>query len=247
MPRYPSLFGKYLRNNRAAQISFKKKQLVHPIPVKAYGRVPSASSQQGLYHDEDFNYYTKVSFSLHKKRIKLKPNVFRKDFTSRLLNCTLKNVKCTTSALHAITDQGGFDKYILNTPPEHLRSKFGETLREVMYFYMENPGLHFYYTLHADIASLGLQPHVFATRQNRQDPIFAIYQHFTSTAKKQLAYEKRQARFSPFYLPPESGMLMHAMHTLGLMPSVEGTATSGTRLNLWWNKNANQFRARLGM
>ncbi|CAL1153657.1 unnamed protein product [Cladocopium goreaui] len=36
-------------------------------------------------------------------------------------------------------DAGGFDNYILRTPPQELRSATGEKMREVMYFYMKNP------------------------------------------------------------------------------------------------------------
>ncbi|EAA21816.1 hypothetical protein [Plasmodium yoelii yoelii] len=60
MPKNLNLFGKYLRRlGKSHKKGFKKKQIIHPIPVKAYGRVPSAASQTGLYHDEDYNYYTK--------------------------------------------------------------------------------------------------------------------------------------------------------------------------------------------
>lgn len=83
MPRFPYLFGKYLRFNGITHLpshylyyyysntneyhilydlyytykhflgkgqcrGFKKNQIIHPIPVKAYGRPPSASSQTGI-------------------------------------------------------------------------------------------------------------------------------------------------------------------------------------------------------
>lgn len=46
-----------------------------------------------------------------------------------------------TSGLDAMEKVGGFDEYILRTPPEEMRSLFGETMRNLMYFYMKNPEL----------------------------------------------------------------------------------------------------------
>lgn len=34
---------------------------------------------------------------------------------------------------------GGFDEYIMRTPPEELRSLFGEKMRKLLYFYMKHP------------------------------------------------------------------------------------------------------------
>lgn len=73
MPKNLNLWGKYLRlAGRGACRGFKKWQVIPPIPVKAYGRVPSAASQTGLYHDEDFTYHTKRTFSMRRTRRKLK-------------------------------------------------------------------------------------------------------------------------------------------------------------------------------
>ncbi|EPT24456.1 hypothetical protein TGME49_326500, partial [Toxoplasma gondii ME49] len=73
MPKNLNLWGKYLRLvGRGARRGFKKWQVIPPIPVKAYGREPSAASQTGLYHDEDFNYHTKRTFSMRRTRRKIK-------------------------------------------------------------------------------------------------------------------------------------------------------------------------------
>lgn len=34
---------------------------------------------------------------------------------------------------------GGFDEYILRTPPQELRSFFGEKMRKLLYYYMKHP------------------------------------------------------------------------------------------------------------
>ncbi|AFZ81073.1 hypothetical protein BEWA_004810 [Theileria equi strain WA] len=232
MPRHPSLFGKYIRLNGFVQRKgFKKTQVIHPIPVKAYGRVPSASSQTGLYHDEDYNYYTKVAYSLQKTRIKLKPNVFKKDFESHMLNTTVPNVRVTTSALHAITEEGGFDNYILNTTPEQLRSQLGERLRSVFYFYKQNP----------EFRKLQMPWKIYYSEMSKKDPMFAVYKHLLGKEKSEKKQAREYRRFSPFYLPPAND----------LIPECQNFANSqvkdNLKLNLWWKGDKEkEFRARLG-
>lgn len=125
MPRHACLFGKYLRLNgnvssvRSETLSYRPcaTQGVQEEPdhtpytrkgirkgaisiiANRYACILTApnASNAGLYHDEDYNYYSKVAFSLKRTRIKLKPNVFKKDFESELLNTTVPNVRVTTS------------------------------------------------------------------------------------------------------------------------------------------------------
>ncbi|ORM40695.1 uncharacterized protein BXIN_2341 [Babesia sp. Xinjiang] len=278
MPRHACLFGKYLRLNGNVEScfhghtlytgfvqrkGFKKNQIIHPIPVKAYGRVPSAASQTGLYHDEDFNYYSKVAFSLKRTRIKLKPNVVKKDLESRLLNTTVPNVRVTTSAIHAITQSGGFDNYILNTTPEQLRSQLGERMRSVAYFYKQYP----------DIRAMQLPWKVFYSERSRKDPTFAIYKHTMAKAKAEQRAEREQRRFSPFYLPPAHGKFTLKIidRIPGLMPerqpfkhggstdshlsddaepsdNVEvtdvGQNPAAKKLDLWWKKDKSELEFR---
>ncbi|KAK1442778.1 hypothetical protein BgAZ_302960 [Babesia gibsoni] len=238
MPRHACLFGKYLRLNGPVQRKgFKKNRIIHPIPVKAYGRVPSASSQTGLYHDEDYNYYSKVAFSLQRTRIKLKPNVFKKDFESELLNTTVPNVRVTTSAIHAITKEGGFDKYILNTSPEHLRSQLGERMRRVAYFYKQFP----------DIRAMQLPWKVFYGERSRGDPMFAIYKHLMAKERSEEKLEREQKRFSPFYLPPLHGLLPERQ-PFKEEQADEGETRPDMKLDLWWKKDGAEaeFRQQLG-
>ncbi|GAB68019.1 hypothetical protein PCYB_125850 [Plasmodium cynomolgi strain B] len=210
MPKNLNLFGKYLRRlGKSHKKGFKKKQVIHPVPVKAYGRVPSAASQTGLYHDEDYNYYTKVSYSLKKTRIKLKPNVFKKHIVSNILNTIIPNVKVTTSALHAMDDAGGFDNYILRTPPEELRSNFGEKLKSVI--------------------SFSLPWKIFMSKFQQSDFYYAIYQHLRKKRLHELYKDKQSAQFSPYYLPNEK--YLHPQR----QPFSVNTEVSN--LNLWYNKN----------
>ncbi|EDO06321.1 hypothetical protein BBOV_II003660 [Babesia bovis T2Bo] len=245
MPRHACLFGKYLRLHGFVQRKgFKKNQVIHPIPVKAYGRVPSAASQTGLYHDEDFNYYSKVAFSLKRTRVKLRPNVVKKDIESELLNSTLTNVRVTTSAIHAMTSAGGFDNYILNTPPEQLRSQLGERMRSVAYFYKQFP----------DIRAMQLPWKLFYSERSRNDPVYTIYKHFMAKALAEKKLANEQKRYSPFYLPPSSGLMPERQHfkmdtPVGDISPDDSTAMPNDRkLDLWWKRENREaeFRDKLG-
>lgn len=233
MPKNLSLFGSYLqRLGRSHQKGFKKTQLIHPIPGKAYGRPPSASSQTGLYHDEDYNYYTKVSYSLKKARRKLKPNIFRKDFFSEQLNSTIPNLRVTTSALHAMDDVGGFDEYILRTSPEELRSHLGEEMKNVMYFYQQNPL----------IRSWGLPWKTFRKAAARRDPAFARHLHLSKKEEGEQRKGAEAASFSPYFLPSEADMHPERQ------PFV-ASASAPSALNFWWKATPElekAFRRRLG-
>ncbi|KAL8436445.1 hypothetical protein ACSSS7_001737 [Eimeria intestinalis] len=234
MPRNASLFGKYLRYlGRGAQKGFKKKQVLPPIPVKAYGRPPSAASQCGLYHDEDFNYHTKISFSLRKHRRKLKPNVFKKDFVSEGLNTTVKNLKVTTSALHAIDDAGGLDEYLLRTPPEELRSVMGERMKAVIRFYTENP----------EVKSWALPWRSFACSGARSDPCHALYRHLRGKELYEMRLRQEQRLHSPYFLPSLQSMYP-------VRQPFPDSAEDPQPLHLGWALDpalAAAFRRRVGM
>lgn len=197
MPKNKSLFGKYLSLSGKRLIDgFKKHQIQKPIPPKLFGRVPSAASQTGLYHDEDYNYHTKVSFSLKKVRRKLKPNVLKKDFPSDGLNCTVTNLRVTTSALHAMDDVGGFDEYIRKCPPEELRSTIGEKMRGLMYFYDKNP----------KIREWGLPWRSLIRTQDQNDPYFAYFNHYIRKERYLKCLQRTEGRFSPYYLPKQAAL-----------------------------------------
>lgn len=231
MPKNLSLFGAYLQNvSRHLQKGFKRTQITKPIPVKAYGRPPSASSQMAVWGSDDYNWITRKRWSGRWSKKRYTPFNYRKDFVSDNLNTTIHNLKVTPSALYSMDDAGGFDDYILRTPPEELRSATGEKMREVMYFYMDNPL----------VKSWGLPWKVYLRNKNRQDPAYARYVHEARKEASGKTQAHQHARFSPYYLPTHA--LMHPAR----QEFVEGSIQP--KLNLWWKESpalAAAFRRRL--
>ena len=101
--------------------------------------MPSAASQMTLWHDDDFMTHYKVSQWNQIYRKKIAPQTFRRDFESKDLNTTIHNLRVTPSTIYAMDDKGGFDDYIMRTPPQDMRSNAGERMRALMYYYQENP------------------------------------------------------------------------------------------------------------
>lgn len=232
MPKNLSLFGAYLQNvGRRHQKGFKRTQITKPIPVKAYGRPPSASSQMSLWGSDDFNYKTRKRWSGRWTKKFLEPKNYKKDFASDALNTTVHNLRVTPSALYAMDDAGGFDDYILRTSPEELRSATGEKMREVMYFYMMNP----------EVKAWGLPWKVYLRAKNRKDPAYARYVHEARKEASGAALARQHVKFSPYYLPTSA--LMHPAR----QEFVEGSAQP--QMNLWWRSMPGleaAFRRRLG-
>jgi len=231
MPKNLQLFGAYLQNvSKKLQKGFKRSQLTRVIPVKAYGKAPTQSSQMALWGGDDKNTYTKRRIKCGWNRKIFKPFNYRKDFHSEALNTTIFNVRVTSAALYDMDDKGGFDDYILRTPPEELRSATGEKMREVMHFYKKNP----------TVRDWGLPWKVFLRGRNRKDPMYARYSHEAKKEHSGYATAQQHARFSPYYLP--SAALMHPAR----QEFVEGSVQP--QLNLWWRDGAGleaAFRRRL--
>merc|ERR1719352_1379405 len=186
----------------------------------------------GLYGDDDYKSYTRVSLWGYYHSRKLNPQIVKKDFRSTALNTTIYNLNVTPSALYAMDDAGGFDNYILNTPPEDMRSCSGEKMRQLAYYYMENP----------EAKSWGLPWKVLMRKRDQMDPLFARYKH---EAKKEF-YTTRMAqkhqRFSPYFLPSNASGMYPERQTF-----LEGS--SPPALNLWWQESPEleaAFRRRLG-
>ncbi|CEM26611.1 unnamed protein product [Vitrella brassicaformis CCMP3155] len=232
MPKNLSLFGKYLRKvGKIHWRGFKRHQIAHPIPVKAYGREPTAAASTGLYHDEDFNYYSYIVWTMDKFWTKAKPNTFKKDIKSKRLNTEIKNLRVTTSALHAMDDMGGFDEYILRTPPQEMRSNMGERMRNVMYFYQHNP----------EVREWALPWKVFLRFKDQRDPYFARHWHYLRKERNEKWFGKACAKFSPYYLPPEEKMHPERQEFL------EGSEPPQP-INMWWKESPaleQGFRRRL--
>lgn len=141
MPRCKNLFGEHLRNcYKRYQFRYKRKQITRPIPAKAYGtRPPSFASQMNLWHNDDYQRLTVCKFNMHKHKVKIVPFQNKKDYESRNLNCLVTNMRVTPSAQYAMDDMGGFDEYIKRSPPEEIRSCMAEKMKNLMYYYEDNP------------------------------------------------------------------------------------------------------------
>mmetsp|Transcript_126581 Transcript_126581/g.300672 ORF Transcript_126581/g.300672 Transcript_126581/m.300672 type:complete len:282 (-) Transcript_126581:53-898(-) len=232
MPKNLSLFGAYLQNvSKRIQQGYKRSQITRPIPVKAHARPPSAASQMSLWGDDDYKAYTVKRWSGRWTRRKMNPLTFKKDFQSDALNSTIYNLRVSGPALYSMDDAGGFDNYILRTPPQDLRSTTGEKMREVMYWYMRHP----------EVKSWGLPWKVWLRKRSRQDPAFARYAHEAKKEASGQSLAKQHAKFSPYYLPAQG--FMHPARQEFMEGSVQ------PQLKLWWRDSpalTAAFRRRLG-
>jgi large subunit ribosomal protein L28 len=88
----------------------------------------SGKYQKGLFHGKKHGQRLQRCFSMKYSLITMKPNIMRKTYFSKILR---KNLKITVSmkANRCIIKKGGIDKYLLETKPEVIDSKFGLYLR----------------------------------------------------------------------------------------------------------------------
>lgn len=231
MPKNLSLFGAYLQSvGKTLQKTYRRTQITRIVPPKALGSVPSASSQMTLWGGDDYNMYTKRTRTMKWNYHYTYPNCYRKDFQSDALNTTIFNLRVTPNALYSMDDAGGFDNYILRTPPQELRSATGEKMRDVMYFYMKNP----------EVKEWGLPWKVFLRAKDRKDPAYARYKHEAKKEASGRSVARQHARFSPYYLPTAG--LMHPARQEFIEGSVQ------PQLNPWWRDSSaleGAFRRRL--
>ncbi|CAD7936625.1 unnamed protein product [Amoebophrya sp. A120] len=235
MPRCRHLFGEHLRDApKRYQYRYKRWQITRPIPAKAYAkRPPSFASQMNLWHNDDFQYLAVCKLNMHKHKTKIVPFQYKKDLQSKNLNCTVTNMRVTPSALYAMDDMGGFDNYIMRSSPEEIRSCVAEKMKNLMYYYQENP----------DVKAWGLPWHKLIRKKEQKDPAFARYKYLAFRA----AGEKRRARehkpYSPYYLPESEADMEPARQEF--LPGAEDTEVVK---NLWWKSTPElerRFRDRL--
>ena len=231
MPKNGHLFGRFLRS-KSAVASFRKYQVTRRIPNKAMGRTPSASSQMALWHDDDFMSHWRISprNQIYSKRTS--PQTSKRDFPSAELNTTIQNLRVTPSALYAMDDKGGFDNYILSTPPEALRSNTAEKMRALMYYYQDNPLMK----------SWGLPWKVLMRKRDQKDPWYARIQHELKKAAAIRRLAKQHKPFSPYYLPSTEAEMHPERQKFpgGVQPSL---------IDRWWAESAaveRGLRRRLG-
>ncbi len=76
--------------------------------------------------------------------VRQKPNVKRRNLYSDALNKKFK-LFISNKARKCIMKAGSFDKYLTNTKPAHIDSKFGLHLREIIKQKQKNPDLEIGY------------------------------------------------------------------------------------------------------
>ena len=233
MPKCLSLFGKYIRqqgNHR--QNTFRKYQITRVVPNNSSGRVPSAASQMALFHNDDYNAYWRLSAFNTMFRKKLRPyRVFRDLDSSKQLGSQISDVRVTPSALYAMDDKGGFDNYILRTPPQDLRSSTGEKMRNLMYFYLENP----------QVRKWGLSWKNLARKRDLADPSYARYRIALRRTDNSSRNDTLQQRYSPYFLPRTNDQLFPQRDV--------PVASDQSHLTLWWKRDCvleEGLRNRLG-
>lgn len=231
MPKSLSLFGRYIREQgKQRQATFRKYQITRVLPNSAAGRVPSASSQLALFHGDDFNSYWRLSAFNTMYRRKLKPFNVRRAAPSCVLDRDITGLRFSPSALYAIEDKGGFDNYILQTPPESMRSNTGEKLRQLMHKAMEDP----------ELSKSGLPWRTLARKRNLADPVYAKYRFELQAAQSAARRERSHKRYSPYFLPRTfAGLFPQRDSFVNLKPQ---------DLDLWWTndpKVEKSFRERL--
>jgi len=184
-----------------------------------------------LWHADDFNGYWNVSPFNTIFRKRTSPFVISKDFDSPKLGSIVRNMRVTASAMYAMDDKGGFDEYIMRTSPEEMRSNAGERLRNLMYYYVENP----------KIKKWGLPWKTLFRKRDLADPWYARYRYALKRKASVLRLQKSHQRFTPYFLP-QSG------DNLYVQRDVFVGGSSGPKLNLWWKENPRievAFRRRL--
>lgn len=193
------------------------------------GRVPSASSQMGLFHSDDFNSYWRISAfnTIYRKRIN--PFSTPKALSSMTMG-HIGKVRLTPSAMYAIDDKGGLDNYINRTPPEELRSTTADKLRELSIFKEE----------HGEVTGWNLPWRVLSRKRDKLDPMFARFKFLLKKEKDHNLSRSIHATYAPYFLPRSDSDFYPER-----MPF---SKSNSTELNFWWKsdkKLEEAFRARL--
>ena len=125
-----------------------------------------------------------------------KPNIYRKKLRSDILGkdfklwISMKTRKC-------IMKQGSFDKYLLNTKPEVIHSKFGLHLRDLIKQKQKNPDMKIDY-----IPGTAKQKRSRETKVWEYKNVPAMYTpaHVRATTDMSLMYEKPPSEMSRYEL-----------------------------------------------
>ena len=188
-----------------------------------------------LWGEDDFNSHFRITprNQIYNKRIS--PQTTKRDFQSKLLNTTIENLRVTPAALYAMDDAGGFDKYILHTPPEELRSNTAEKMRALAYFYKQHP----------DVKAWGLPWKVLMRKRDQKDPWYARLQHELRKEASIKRTAKQHAPYSPYFLPKDE-VGFHPQRQRA--PAAPEAGRAGSPIERWWAESSAleaAFRGRL--
>ena len=160
---------------------------------------PAKSSRYhlGLFHGKTHAQRKKRVFSMKYRIETQKPNIIRKKLHSDILNRDF-NIWISMKTRKCIMKRGSLDKYLLNTKPQHIDSKFGLYLRSVLQDKLKNPET-FIYKYIPGTAKLGRTRRT-KTWEHRQIPTM-----YASAATRQVTdftefYEKSPADMSRYEL-----------------------------------------------
>lgn len=109
---------------------------------------PSKSNKyhRGLYHMKTHGQRRQRCFSMKYSLVTMKPNTMRRTFYSQILGINLR-LWVSMKARRTIMKRGSFDNYIMNTKQQHIDSKFGLYLRQLMKKKEKNPQMEVPYIL----------------------------------------------------------------------------------------------------
>ena len=120
----------------------------------------------------------------------------QKKLYSEILNQHF-NLFISTKARKCMMKQGSFDKYLLNTNPAHIDSKYGMYLRNLIKSKIENPDVEIGYIKGTATAKRTRKTKVW---QYRQIPAVYTPAHIRQTTDMSLFYEKPPAEMSRYEL-----------------------------------------------
>ena len=125
-----------------------------------------------------------------------KPNIFKKKLHSEILNQNF-HIWISSKTRKCIMKQGSLDKYLLNSNPAHIDSKYGLYLKQLIKQKLENPTANIGYIKGTATAKRTRKTKVW---QYRQIPAVYTPAHIRQTTDMSLFYEKPPSEMSRYEL-----------------------------------------------
>ena len=152
--------GSLLHN--PALFRFSQQRNFGALLKQKFGTDTPAQSKRyhlGLFHGKTHAQRKKRVFSMKYRIETQKPNIYKKKLHSDILNRDF-NLWISMKTRKCIMKCGSLDKYLLNTKPKHIDSKFGMYLREILQKHQKDPS-----TPHEYIAGTARMPRNRKTKQ----------------------------------------------------------------------------------